>query len=245
MSNRRRRSRAGGEESVPVELRFVDMFMAAIGALIFMAMLLSWIMRDLGAKEAAAKAGTPELQVLAYVTDEAAGEPDTNLLGRFEVDVRIDPVSTNEFNPREPRPRDYYSAANFYPTNFLNSHDTNASGRFTYLGNSLASTSKEVPFAYLTMSYPKPDKFTFVFLVRPILAFETGRPPIDVKKLLSSIEAKSRLKFSAAYLNGGKTSSPIELQSSPVLPVSWLTAPEVLEVQIELTQAGELRIINQ
>jgi hypothetical protein len=31
------------EHGVPVELRFIDMFMATVGALIFMAMLFSWV----------------------------------------------------------------------------------------------------------------------------------------------------------------------------------------------------------
>lgn len=37
------RSSAGERHAVPVELRFIDMFMATVGALIFMAMLFAWV----------------------------------------------------------------------------------------------------------------------------------------------------------------------------------------------------------
>lgn len=37
----------GGDHSVPVEMRFIDMFMAALGALIFMAMLLAFLIQFL------------------------------------------------------------------------------------------------------------------------------------------------------------------------------------------------------
>lgn len=237
-----------------MELRFVDMFMAAIGALIFMAMLLSWVMRDLGAKEAAAKAGTPELQVLAYVTGEAGGELDTNLLGLLEVDVRVrmetGPQVTNEFSPRMPRPPEYFSEANFHPTNFLSAHDTNANTRFTYSGNALenALALKEVPFAWLTMPDPKPNAFTFEFFVRPIPPTDGSKVThkADVQRILGSINSKCQLKFSAIYQYYGQA-FPVETQGPPVLPQSWPNAPRdqpALTVQIGLPASGELKIIS-
>ena len=39
------RAHAAGERQVPVEMRFIDMFMAALGSLVFMAMLLSFLLR--------------------------------------------------------------------------------------------------------------------------------------------------------------------------------------------------------
>jgi hypothetical protein len=47
------------ERQVPVEMRFVDMFMAALGALIFMAMLLSFLLRYLPSKPAVDSSGQP------------------------------------------------------------------------------------------------------------------------------------------------------------------------------------------
>jgi hypothetical protein len=53
------RLHAVGERHVPVEMRFVDMFMAALGALIFMAMLLSFLLRYLPNKPHAGPGGQP------------------------------------------------------------------------------------------------------------------------------------------------------------------------------------------
>lgn len=51
MSGRLRRRNSGDRFGAPVEMRFIDMFMAALGALIFLAMLLSLLLQHIPSRE--------------------------------------------------------------------------------------------------------------------------------------------------------------------------------------------------
>lgn len=228
-----RRIRRGrrGEEGAPVELRFIDMFMAAIGALIFMAMMLSFLMRNMGAKETAARIGTPELQVLAYIApandpyllSDSAENNVEKILGRFFIEAQMTPTQIDKFRPNR-----------FFYTN-----DTNQEGNFVFAGNSLAYASKETPFALLTSSYPAHSTNTFQFTILPCSNGVTG----DVnEKKLNEVTNIYQLYVMARYSVSGQVTRLIT-NGLPVRPGFWATNYPVkpnLIVQVALTEAGEL-----
>ena len=220
-----RRGRGGEGDSAPVELRFVDMFMAAIGALIFMAMLLAWVMRTLGAKEAESKAGIPELQVLAYVASVDTNLLDERFLGRIEIEVnvQVDDGPTNAFSNRMPRPANSFPPGHFHPVELLDLSDTNAPSRFVFSGNSLERSLelKEVPFALLTMRNPKPGKYSIEYFIRPLNPTDSSINSADV---LNSVAARIQVDMIARYAKSG-TVGEVASNSLPVKR-TWDSNPD-------------------
>ena len=147
----RSRGTASGD-GAPVELRFVDMFMAAIGALIFMTVTLALVMQHLTAKATMQNANPAQMRVFATM-EPTDGNPKTtnNLWGKFdfEFDLVVESGTNKTFRTFKV---ENSGAANTIDPPFL------------FLGNSLNQTSPEAPFGLLIVDAPrKGQRYDFTF----------------------------------------------------------------------------------
>ena len=116
----------GGErQAPPVELRFVDMFMAAIGALVFMAMLLSYLMSVSAGREAS------QLRIYASLVPEPPTVEATNVIARhFYLSLAMPDSSTNTpglvtYDSDHPVMAAAIDEKRFLLCNPIRSHETN------------------------------------------------------------------------------------------------------------------------
>lgn len=76
---------ATADPEPPVEMRFIDLFMAAIGALIFMAMLMSFLIRYVPKEPEAAAARLPPIGRLPPLTIATASLPNARVGQPYEI----------------------------------------------------------------------------------------------------------------------------------------------------------------